>query len=115
MTFQCIGFFKNKNEVAHCHVRGSILGLPSSGFRALPPFSWLQRLKAPADAAQAALELIDCSQEEADDLITRGEAQRDCGDSGLGSPPRMFDLGLFTPWRKCHTRKKKTTTHARPL
>lgn len=84
-------------------MRGSVSGLPSSGFWALPPFSWFQRLKGPTDAAQAALELIDRSQEEADDLITQGEAQRDYQDSGLGSPPRMFDLSFFTAWCECHT------------
>lgn len=56
-------------------MHGSISALPSSGLGALPPFSWFQRFKEPTDAAQAALELIDYSQEEADELITQGEAQ----------------------------------------
>lgn len=92
VTFQCIRLKKK--------MWGSI-SAPSSGLGALLLFSWFQRFKEPTDAAQAAGELIDYSQEEADDLITQGEAQRDYKDSKSGYPPRMFDLGSFAPWREC--------------
>lgn len=89
--------------MASRHLRGPASALPSSGLGALPPFSWFQRFKEPTDAAQAALELIDYSHEGADELITQGEAHGDYQDSGLGYPPGMFDLGLFTPRRECRT------------
>lgn len=86
--------------------------LSSAWINISPALLWVGRvasvlmvstLKEPTDAAQAALELIDYSQEGADELITQGEAHGDYQDSGLGYPPGMFDLGLFTPRCECRT------------
>lgn len=96
VTVQCIRFFKKiiKWPLVMCGDRYEPCPPVDSGLRLRPGGS--SPLQSPhSHHSSAALELIDYSQEEADDFITQGEARGDYKDSGWVILPGCLTLACL--------------------